>query len=241
MRAAIPSGRQAAPAGRLARRRWLVAASGGVVAGACAWLLPAAPVRAGATDEVAHAIAVDDGRALAALLARGADPNTLDERGQVALYAALRDGSPRCVQVLLAARDLKVDAVNAAGETPLMMAALRGNEEAVAALLARGAAAHRPGWSPLHYAASGGSVPLVRLFLARGAPVDAQAPGGATPLMMAARYGGSDAAEVLLEAGADRTLVNDQGRDAAAEALAGGLDGVARWLREWRRPKATSR
>jgi hypothetical protein len=234
-------------AGRLDRRAWLRAAVAAATAAAAAaaapalWLLPATGARAAADDAFFHAIAVDDAGALSALLARGADPNRRDERDQVALYAALRDGSPRCVKVLLDARGVQVDAVNAAGETPLMMAALRGDDAAAAALLARGAAAHRPGWSPLHYAASGGSVSLVRLFLARGAPVDARAPGGATPLMMAARYGGSAVAEVLLEAGADPSLVNDRGRDAAAEADAGGQDAVARWLRAWHRPKAASR
>lgn len=189
---------------------------------------------AGAYEDFFHDIALDNERSLAALLARGVDPNSRDERGQVALYVALRDGSPRCARLLAGAKGLDVDATNAVGETPLMMAALRGDEAVARLLLERGAAAHRTGWSPLHYAASGGHVALVRLFLARGAPVDARSPRGDTPLMMAARYGGSDAAAVLLEAGADRSLVNDRGRDAAAEADAGGADGVARWVRAWR-------
>ncbi len=60
---------------------------------------------------------------------RGFDPNTPDEKGQVGLYLALREGSLKVAEVLLQHPQLKVDAANAAGETPLMMAALRGNVE----------------------------------------------------------------------------------------------------------------
>lgn len=196
-----------------------------------------APARAADDDRAEaffHAIAVDDAGELASLLARGASPDLRDARGQVALYVALRDGSPKCARVLAAAPKLTVDAVNAFDETPLMMAALRGDEEVVRTLLARGAAAHRPGWSPLHYAAAGGHPALVRLFLSLGAPVDARAADGTTPLMMAAAHGGSETAEVLLEAGADRSLVDARGRDAAARADAAGSDAVATWLREWK-------
>ncbi len=216
----------------------------GVAAAAAAPVTPAAAAATqvapppATTDALFHAIAVDDDRAVARLLAHGADPDARDPRGQVALYVALRDGSPRSARVLEAAPGLHVDATNDAGETPLMMAALRADAAAVEALLARGAAPHRAGWSPLHYAASGGDAALVARFLALGAPVDARAPNGATPLMMAARYGSSAAAQVLLVAGADRALVNDAGRDAAAEADAGGMDGVARWLRAWQPPPA---
>jgi ankyrin repeat protein len=211
----------------------------GVVA-AGAFVLGTWPARADRDADLLHAVEVDDDQGVASLLAQGADPNVKDSRGQVALYVALRDGSPKSARVLVAAKDLQVDAVNAGGETPLMMAALRGNLEIAQALLDRSAAAHRTGWSPLHYAATGGNPAMVRLFLAKGAPVDARAPNGRTPLMMAARYGGSDAAEVLLEAGADRALVDDAGRDAAANADAGGNDAVATWLREWH-PKRTPR
>jgi ankyrin repeat protein len=195
--------------------------------------LRAAPPPPDREADLLHAIAIDDDRTVARLLADGVDPNVKDARGQVALYVALRDGSPKSARVLVAAKGLQVDAENAGGETPLMMAALRGNEEIALALLARGAAPHRPGWSPLHYAATGGSAALVRLFLSKGAPVDARSPTGRTPLMMAGRYGSSDAAEVLLEAGADRRLVDDAGLDAAANADAGGNDAVATWIREW--------
>ena len=191
--------------------------------------------RAGSYEDYFRAVAVDDGRTVAQLLQRGFDPNTPDEKGQVGLYLALRDGSFQVAERLLEQADLKVDAVNAANETPLMMAALRGNLAWAQRLLERGAQLNREGWTPLHYAASGPEPKLVSLLLDRGAEIEARSPNGTTPLMMAARYGAFDAAERLLARGADPRARNDLGLSAAdfarqsgREALAAQLDQAAK-------------
>jgi hypothetical protein len=174
----------------------------------------------------------DNARTVRALLERGFDPNSPDEKGQVALYLAIREGSLTVADALLQHPQLKVDATNAADETPVMMAALRGNIEWTQRLLERGAQINRPGWAPLHYAASGPEIKLLTLLLDRGASIEATSPNRTTPLMMAARYGPHDAAELLLSRGANARARNDQGLAAADFARAAGRDALAAKLEQ---------
>lgn len=182
---------------------------------------------AGSYEDYFRALNADDARTVSGLLERGFDPNSPDERGQVGLYLALRDGSLKAAATLLAHPELKVDAVNAADETPVMMAALRGNMEWTQRLLDRGAQLNRSGWTPLHYAASGPEPKLLTLLLDRGAVIEAPSPNRTTPLMMAARYGAPGAAEVLLARGADARARNDLGLTAADFARQGGREALA--------------
>jgi ankyrin repeat protein len=162
-----------------------------------------------------RAVNVDNAGKVKELLSRGFDPNTLSESGQVALYLAMREDCPNVAEVLLASPDLKIDAANAVGETPLMMAALNGRLDWAKKMLDRGAQVQKPGWSPLHYAASGPSTELVALLLDRGADINARAPNGSTPLMMAARFGTEDSVKLLSKRGADKKLLNDRNLSAA--------------------------
>ena len=111
-----------------------------------------------------------------------------------------------------------------------MMAALRGNLDWIARLLERGAALNRPGWTPLHYAATGPSTAAVRMLLDRGALIDAASPNRSTPLMMAARYGPEESAELLLARRASRELRNDKGMTAADFARSAGRDSLGKTL-----------
>jgi ankyrin repeat protein len=174
---------------------------------------------------------IDNDRGVAQLLKKGFDPNTRDTKGQAALFVALRAKSLKVAKVLWEAPGIQIDARNGADETPLMMAAMRGEADAVQALLAHGAAPVKEGWSPLHYAATGGNAEVVRILLARGAPVEARSPNGSTPLMMAAKYASEDAVDALLAAGASRSAKNDLGMDAAAFAASAGRDRLAARLK----------
>jgi uncharacterized protein len=181
-------------------------------------------VRAQSYEEFFRAVGRDDGRGVAQWLARGFDPNARDPQGQTALHLALRDDSPQVVESLLKRANLDVDALNAAGETPLMMAALRGQLEWVRRLLERGAKVHIDGWSPIHYAATGPQPKIVALLLDRGAPIEALSPNRTTPLMMAAGYGAEANVDLLLARGADPKRRNDRDFDAAAFARQAGRD-----------------
>lgn len=175
-----------------------------------------------------------------------------DGRGLPTLHRLAALGHVPALRVLLA--DVRADPnqrERAAGQTPLHLAAAKGQLEAAQLLLESGAdAAARDaagGWSALHAAARAGQDELIDCLL-RGAPpgaVDARADGGDTPLMRAAFWGRASAVERLLAHGADRRLANGAGADALALACAGpyaeqaALPGIrALLLRPDRRGKA---
>jgi uncharacterized protein len=178
-----------------------------------------------------RAVNTDNAGGVAGAIGLGFDPNALDEHGQPALILALQMESLKVAKVLWEAKGIKIDVRNHAGETPLMMAALKAEADAAAALLAHGASVQKDGWTPLHYAATGGSAAIVKLLLSRGAVLEARSPNGSTPLMMAARYGNEEAVDALLAAGADRTAKNDLGMDASAFAASAGRDRLAARLK----------
>jgi ankyrin repeat protein len=180
--------------------------------------------RADAYEEYFQAVGRDDDRGVARWLAQGIDPNTRDPKGQTALHLALRDQSRRVAEVLWKANSLDVNASNADGETPLMLAALRGDLEWTQRLLNRGAKVHQEGWSPIHYAATGPQARVVALLLDRGAPIDATSPNRSTPLMMAARYGTEASVELLLARGANPKRRNDLQLDAVDFARQSGRE-----------------
>lgn len=190
-------------------------------------LIACSSASAGSYEDYFRAVGADDAATVSGLIERGFDPNSPDEKGQVGLTLALRDGSLKVAAALLARPELRVDATNAADETPLMMAALRGNLEWTQRLLDRGAQVTRNGWTPLHYAASGPEPKLLTLLLDRGAAIDAPSPNRTTPLMMAARYGAPGAAELLLARGADVRARNELGLTAADFARQVGRDALA--------------
>lgn len=187
-------------------RRNVLLAAGAAVASTLAW--------AGSYEDFFTAILRDDPATITALLRRGFDPNTRDARGQVGLVIALKQESDKAFDALLAARNTQVEARNAQDESPLMMAAIKGNVEAVRKLIARDADVNKTGWAPLHYAASGGTEQHLRiaaLLLENHAYIDAASPNGTTPLMMAAQYGSAEMVKLLLDEGADPTLKNQLG------------------------------
>lgn len=188
--------------------------------------------KAGAFEDFFKGVELDLADNVTSLLQRGFDPNAADERGQVALYLALKNESPKVFAVLMAQPAIKIDVPNAAGETPLMMAALRGMLPAIEQLAARGAEINRSGWTPLHYAASGPSADAVKALLARGARVDAASPNGSTALMMAARYGNEDAVVALIDAKADVKARNQLNLSAADFARSAGRDSLAARLEQ---------
>jgi ankyrin repeat protein len=192
-------------------------------------LAEAAPVYT--PDDFFHAIEVDDGRGVAKMVGQGLDPNLRDAKGQIALYVALRGESLKAAKALWEAPGIQLDLRNAADETPLMMAALRGELEAATVLVEHGAAVNKDGWTPLHYAATGGKVALIQLLLAHGAVLESRSPNRTTPLMMAAGYGSEEAVVALLAAGADPKLTNEQGLDAAAFAERSGREFLVKRLR----------
>jgi uncharacterized protein len=204
---------------KLIKNTWIVCAM---------WL--ATSVSAGLFEDYFRAIEMDLADNLTSLLRRGFDPNTVNDQGQTGLYMALREGAEKAVTVFLATPGLEIDKPNQAGETALMMAALKGRAAWCAQLIDKGASVNRAGWTPLHYAASGPNVEAVRVLLDRSAAIDSRSPNGTTALMMAARYGTEASVQLLLQRGASVALRNDKDLNAQEFAKLAGREKLAATL-----------
>jgi uncharacterized protein len=197
------------------KRRWVMAGALALVAaqGALAAGDGAAKLR-----DWMRLIELDAARDVRRWLQEGQDPNVIGANGHAGLHWALMNQSGGAVAALLADPRTDVEAPNARGESPLMLAALRGRLDWVQQLVARGAQIDpEPGarrWRALHYAASGESVAVVTWLLEQGASMDARSPNGSTAVMLAWGYGPVDAGVLLLQRGASQQLRNDVGLQA---------------------------
>ena len=198
---------------------------------ACLCTVPAVAATPAQVAAFFRAVQLDDVKKVEQLVGREVNANEINPvGGEPALVIAVREDAMRVFAALLAhpGTDLEAQAMN--GNTALMMAAFKGKQPAVAALLAKGAQVNRPGWTPLHYAAASGDEAIVRLLLERKAKLDALSPrasGAYTPLMMAAREGKAPVAALLLGQGADPGLKNTEGLTAARIAERAGHTGLA--------------
>jgi ankyrin repeat protein len=193
-------------------------------------LLSFSLARAGSYEDFFRAIKQDDGRAITQLLQRGFDPNALDPSRTHGLFLALKEGSLKAAEALIAWPKTNVEWRSPQDESPLMIAALKGHTEIVRKLIARDAHVSKPGWSPLHYAATGGHVQIIEILLEEHAFIDAESPNKSTPLMMAAKYGSPAAVKLLLEAGADPNARNELGLSASDFAQQGNRPDAVRML-----------
>ena len=167
--------------------------------------------QAGLNDDFFKAVKMDDAKAVQQLLARGFDANTIDQTGQTGLFIALREPSPKVARLLVDSPKIDLNALNTQGESPLMLAALKGQLELADQMVKKGADVNKTDWTPLHYAATTGQLAVIRLLIENHAYIDAESPNGSTPLMLASMYGTPEAVKLLLDEGADPTLKNQQG------------------------------
>lgn len=186
----------------------------------------------GSWDDFFNAIRLDNPNTLQALLQRGFDPNTVDQQGTPALMRALQEQSYRAAEVLADHPQIRAEVRSPRDESPLMLAALRGQDALVVKLVSKGAAVNKSGWTPLHYAATGGHVRIAAFLIGAHADVNAESPNGTTPLMMAAMYSGSDMVKLLLESGAEAYPRNDLDLSAEDFAVKAGRDDSVRLIRQ---------
>ena len=177
-------------------------------------LIAVSSVVAGSYEDFFTAIKRDNPGPIKTLLSRGFDPNTRAPDGLPGLYLALRDESLRAAVALIDWPQTNVEIRTDKDESPLMIAALKGQLEMVKKLIDRDADVNKTGWTPLHYAATNAHLAIMELLLERHAYIDAESPNGTTPLMMAAQYGNAAAVKLLLDAGADASMKNQLGLNA---------------------------
>jgi len=179
-----------------------------------------------------RAIEANDIDSLRTELLRGASPNARHPEHGPAIVAAARFKSFDAVRVLASLNATDVDAASTADENALMLVSMLGDRRSFDALIQRGSQVNRPGWTPLHYAASGGQLELVKVLIDQHAFIDAQSPNGTTALMMAARMRALPVVQYLIDQGADPSLRNQAGLDAAAYLERNGERQWAIWMKE---------
>ncbi len=189
-------------------------------------------------ENLRRSVQIDDAAGVRRLVDAGVDANAPVHEGLPPLHLALMEGALKVAEALAQHPRVQINASSTVGDTPLMIAALKGQGAMVALLLKRGA---RPAgvadgkslWTPLHYAALGGHEGIAQQLLEAGAPVNATAPNGATPLMLAARGGHDRLVRRLLRAGADVRPTTDAGLDAVAFAKRNHHPDLAAALPRW--------
>lgn len=159
-------------------------------------------------------LAARDGRAseVERLLRAGAAVNDKDNEGWTPLHYAAESGSSgdsdsyKVVARLLAACAAVDERERSDGRTPLHVAALRGDDDVVAYLLAAGAAVDattQNGWTPLQIAAKNGQQNVAGRLLAAGAAVNERLNGtGKSPLALAVKDNHRHVAQLLVAWGA---------------------------------------
>ena len=174
------------------------------------------------------------------LLDAGADPNTVDPAGETVLMTAARTGTPEALRALID-RGARVDARDPEFQQTALMIAVRENHPTAVDLLLRAGATVNaqtrkgptPAFTPPCKGTGCGSEGV---GINRGGLPDrgrrAEAKGGMTPLLYAARDGRPEVARVLIAAGADIELADANGiRPLLTSVLNNHLD-VARLLIE---------
>ena len=161
------------------------------------------------------------------LLAAGADPDARDVDGETPLHRAafnLRDspsGSDMVKHLIEGGADPDL-ADSQRGRTPLNLAAVMDNQDAIEPLLEAGANTHiqdHEGHTALMQAAAYGSTESVERLLKAGADPHIHGVNrGDTALMRAASHGSTESVERLLKAGADPEARDNDGASALHHA-----------------------
>jgi ankyrin repeat protein len=185
----------------------------------------------------------DDLDAVRLLLAAGASAKAANRYDITALSEAASCGDGAMIEALVKA-GADVNAAFGEGETPLMTASRTGSVAGVKALLAAGAIVNATdksrGQTALMWAVSENHAEVAKLLVAAGADVNLRSTlfdfnfrkvaaggtqavysrGGLTALLLAARQGATESAQVLLDAGADINMEEqDYGFSPLLEAI----------------------
>ncbi len=190
------------------------------------------PAKLNVNAELLAAARARSAATAAALLDRGASPDTRDRNGDSALQLAIRLGATDLARLLIE-RGANVDLRNLAGVSPLMAAAFHQRPEIVRMLLAARAdtaPVDRVRKTAAIYAAAAGCVDCLAAMLDGGVLPDSRDENDSTLLMWAAGYGHERVIELLLARGARPELRDNRGKTARTIADEGRQLGALRLL-----------
>ena len=152
------------------------------------------------------------------------------ERRQQLLFEAARLGRTDMIEPLLKA-GADINAYDERGFTPVILAAYNGQLATVDALIGKGADACRPDRDQGNSAQMGvafkGEDAIAARLLKAGCDVNARNHAGQTALMMASLFNRRTQVDLLLAAGADRTIEDAAGRSAGSVAAGQGNAAMA--------------
>ncbi|CAK4188190.1 hypothetical protein Ae201684P_005385 [Aphanomyces euteiches] len=150
------------------------------------------------------------------LIGLGKTPLNLSTRGGLAaLHLAVSVENTNVIRALHE-HNAMIDVMDDFGQTPLLMAALINHVPSIQALLEFGAdpgCQNKEGYTPLHYLASYcTSTETFEMLLACDVDVNCKTEMGNAPLHFAAMKGNEVAAKILVQHGADISLLNEDKR-----------------------------
>jgi ankyrin repeat protein len=203
-------------------------------------------------------VQANDAEMVQLLIWAGANAKTANRLGVTPLAVAALNGNATIIEILVKA-GADPNAAGPAGETPLMTAARTGNADAIDRLLRLGARADTreptEDGTALMWAAAEDHSDAIETLILHGADPNARSKvrvppewkwigfqgmvstalprGGWSSLMYAARQGSFQAAEALVEAGADLDLQDADGSTALIIAIINAHFDLARLLLEW--------
>ncbi|KAJ8914197.1 hypothetical protein NQ315_015970 [Exocentrus adspersus] len=158
----------------------------------------------------------------------------LGEAQYTLLMCAARNNRGEVVDFLLdTLEDVKVDAIDADGQTALFHAALFGHAAIVRRLIEIGALLdkkNKESKTALHVACQRGHCEVAQLLLAHEADMEARDDEGNTPLHVTAQNQQTELVHMLLEAGADPDSENQKGCTALHIACSLGCKGILELL-----------
>jgi len=190
-------------------------------------------------ETLIEAADVGDVEAVKRMISRGAKVDELNYLGAPPLQYAVARGHIEIARILVD-NGADVNFRIKEGGTPLMGAATCLKPRSIEFLLSKGADPNKKGDGGLFplacpfqpdVAAVDKQIECIRLLVSAGAQIDDRADSGFTPLMKAAWFGNTQAAEELLRLGADPGLQDNHGKTAAMIAVERGHDELARLLK----------
>ena len=155
-----------------------------------------------------------------------------NERVESALILAVWNNKALEIEQLLQL-GVDVNTVNHFGQTPLMIAAMLGNEKIVDLMLKNEASidvVDNKGLTALMLAARNGQQQVVEFLLNNGANINVQDKHGMTALMHAASFGHQETVEIILRFSPELDLRNTNGQSAGAIAQALGYYNISQIL-----------